>query len=222
MKSVQTLVKAGFKHCENNAFKQAPKSLTPEVAAIFNELFDELKAIFPAWGQSGVDAGQIKKTWAKGFVDNGITTKAQVAHGMRKARQSSKPFLPSVGQFCQWCVPTPEEFGLPSVEQAFVEAIQKNRFIDTEQWNHEAVYVATRATGVWAFKNQDSHTVRQAFVRNYEIAVRRVMNGEDLTAELPVALPVKVSHPTSKGKALDHLASFRQRFNFRRGLVKSY
>lgn len=191
------------------------KSVSPEVAKVFDQLFSELKVIFPAWANSGADESQIKKTWLKGFLDNGITSKAQLSHGLRKARQWGNPFLPSIGMFCQWCKPTPEDFGLPSHVKAFQEAIRKHRFPENEEFSHPAVYVAMRATGSWAFKSQDASSVEKLFNRNYDIAIRRVIAGDDLSAEIPLALPETVFVKASKETAISRLAEMRK--NLKRG-----
>lgn len=216
MQSIQSMVSSGLAMSQHSAKPVVQQeSVSPEVAALFDQLFGELKAIFPAWATSGADESQIKKTWLKGFLDNGISTKAQLSHGLRKARQWGKPFLPSIGQFCQWCTPTPEDFGMPTHAVAFREAISKNRFPETEEFSHPAVYVAMRATGSWAFKNQDAASVEKLFNRNYDIAVRRVINGEDLSLEIPLALPETVFVKASKETAALRLAEMRK--NLKRG-----
>ena len=216
MQSIQSMVSSGLpinQHSVESVVQQ--KAVSPEVAKVFDQLFGELKAIFPAWATSGADESQIKKTWLKGFLDNGITSKAQLSHGLRKARQWGKPFLPSIGQFCQWCTPTPEDFGMPTHQQAFREAVSKNRFPENEAFSHPAVYVAMRATGSWAFKNQDAASVEKLFNRNYDIAIRRVIDGEDLSAEIPLALPETVFVKASKKTAASCLAEMRK--NLKRG-----
>lgn len=77
-----------------------------QTAEIFNALFSALRAAFPA-AMAGFreqnDFNELRRQWVLAFQENGITTMAQVAAGMRIARRQEKPFLPSPGQFVAWC-----------------------------------------------------------------------------------------------------------------------
>lgn len=194
---------------------QPTKSLSAEMAEQFNVFFEEVKACFPAWAQSGVSEQQLKKTWAKGFVENGIVSINQVQCGLVKARKVNRPWLPSIGEFCSWCQFSFEQFGLPSVEAAFREACRNHAFSDSE-YSHAAVFVATRETGSWTFKTQSSDNVKKVFERNYEIAANRVISGEDLNCFMPKALPAEVVIPVSKAEKMNHLAGFRERLGLRK------
>lgn len=84
-----------------------PKQQVPEQAAqIFNELFRQLKAAFPALMTSikdQSDLNELRRQWVLAFIENGITSIDQVNAGMKIARQQATPFLPSPGQFIAWC-----------------------------------------------------------------------------------------------------------------------
>ncbi|NCF03866.1 replication protein P [Kosakonia sp. MH5] len=77
-----------------------------QVAEVFNSLFSQLRATFPAAianFRTQDEFDEFRRQWLLAFSENGITTLAQVAAGMRVARQQEKPFLPSPGQFVAWC-----------------------------------------------------------------------------------------------------------------------
>ncbi|MCT9843536.1 replication protein P [Leclercia adecarboxylata ATCC 23216 = NBRC 102595] len=84
----------------------AERPQVEQTAEIFNALFSALRAAFPA-AMAGFreqsDFNELRRQWVLAFQENGITTMAQVAAGMRIARRQEKPFLPSPGQFIAWC-----------------------------------------------------------------------------------------------------------------------
>lgn len=103
---------------------QAPSSkqvIPDNVAKIVDRLFVRLKAIFPAW-QAAFDSKETyqetKRLWLEALVNNGVTTAEQFKRGIAQAERSTKPFLPSVGEFIQWCNSgNPyQHLGLPSAE----------------------------------------------------------------------------------------------------------
>lgn len=164
-------------------------------ARIINILFAELQSCFPAWkatfpSKSDVDAA--KRTWTKGLLEAGIITEQQLQCGLRKARQAESPFWPPLGQFVKWCQPDPEDFGLPTPEVAFKEASRNSHPSSVDcKWTHPAVYVAAREAGRYELANLPRDKSWPLFQRAYSITVRRVLEGEDLSGEIPKALPQK-------------------------------
>ncbi len=98
-------------------------SIPPIVKSIVDSLFDQLAFVFPAWKYTWDTEEKIKgakKEWVKAFFENDITTKEQIAHGLRKARKMDSDFLPSCGKFVSWCSPSPEDMGYPSEQRALM------------------------------------------------------------------------------------------------------
>jgi hypothetical protein len=98
----------------------------PIVKSIVDSLFDQLAFVFPAWKYTWDTEEKIKgakKEWVKAFFENDITTKEQIAHGLRKARKMDSDFLPSCGKFVSWCAPTPEDLGYPDEQRALRDCI---------------------------------------------------------------------------------------------------
>ncbi|NJI87149.1 replication protein P [Shewanella sp. Iso12] len=166
-----------------------------EAAGIINKLFAELQACFPAWKHSFPgqhDIAAAKRSWARGLVEAGISSEQQLQWGLRKARQAESPFWPSLGQFVKWCQPDPAEFGLPTPEAAFKEASRNSHPASADcKWTHPAVYVAAREAGKFELANLPRDKSWPLFERAYSITVRRVLEGEDLSGEIPKALPQK-------------------------------
>lgn len=193
----------------------SPNQPDPEqfraAAGVINRLFADLQALFPAWRQSypgQADLAAAKRAWTRALVEAGVTTEEQLQWGLRRARRSGSPFWPSVGQFIQWCQPDPESLGLPSPEQAYREACaMAHPDADHSRWSHPAVRVAAREIG----SQLPERERRKLFLRAYEIAVRRVANGEDLAAEISRGLPERPApRPADPETARRHLRRMRQ------------
>ncbi len=98
-------------------------NVPPIVKSIVDSLFDQLAFVFPAWKYTWDSEEKIKgakKEWVKAFFENGITTKEQIACGLRKARKKDGDFLPSCGTFVSWCNPSPEDLGYPTEQKALM------------------------------------------------------------------------------------------------------
>jgi hypothetical protein len=79
---------------------------TDQDKALINHLFKRLEAIFPAWKQAFANPESIreaKRVWFDALIDNKINTPEQIARGLKEAVKQTSPFLPSVGQFIEWC-----------------------------------------------------------------------------------------------------------------------
>ncbi|MWP48563.1 MULTISPECIES: replication protein P [unclassified Gilliamella] len=122
-----------------------------EIEKQFNQIFIELKAVFPAITaviKTQSDLDTFKKQWLLSFAENGITTLRQFEIGMKKARQQSTPFVPSPGQFISWCKEgEASDMGLPTVAQVMREFNKYSAEIGfscqtAEQfpWSHPVMY----------------------------------------------------------------------------------
>ncbi|BBT71125.1 replication protein P [Klebsiella sp. WP8-S18-ESBL-06] len=90
-----------------------------QTAEIFNALFSELRATFPASVHSFNDQdafNELRRQWLLAFRENGITTMEQVNAGLRVARRQERPFLPSPGQFIAWCREGRSVLGISSAD----------------------------------------------------------------------------------------------------------
>ncbi|MDC8854958.1 replication protein P [Shewanella algae] len=188
-------------------------------ASVINHLFSELQSCFPAWRQtftSKADIDAAKRVWARGLVEAGIHSEQQLQWGLRKARRSESPFWPSVGQFIKWCQPDPASYGLPNSRQAYLEACRNAHRLSempNEEWSHAAVYVALKNTGTFDIRNRKEAETWPIFERNYEIAVRRALAGEDLNVEIPKALPPRPApRPVDPEVAKQHLERLKKMF----------
>lgn len=94
-------------------------------ANLLNKIFTSLKAIFPGWTSAIRDQetfNQVRAEWLKGLLENGINSEAQIEYGLANARRHASPFLPSVGQFIQWCAIEAESVH-PTIEACYAELV---------------------------------------------------------------------------------------------------
>lgn len=94
-----------------------------QVAQVFNGLFNQLRAAFPASManfRTQDDLNEFRRQWLLAFQENGIHSMAQVDAGMRVARRQERPFLPSPGQFVAWCKQSGGTLGV-TVDEVIVE-----------------------------------------------------------------------------------------------------
>ena len=164
----------------------APVKVDRRTATIVNLVFSKLQGIFPAWRQAWPDDNALKRAkreWIAGFVRAGIRSEEQLAFGFEAARHSTQDFIPSVGKFISWCTPGPAQFGMPSADEAWYEALWQT-------YSHPAVRIAAEATGLFELRNaQQSDTVlRQRFERHYAIVLRRAQNGQPLCGRIAAGI----------------------------------
>ena len=117
--------------------KQA--SMSKGDAELINGVFEQMKAIFPAWQRAfplPKAEAAAKKEWTKALIESGVTTEQQIKFGLQQARAQNLPFFPSPGQFISWCKPTPEMFGLPSVEMALMDVARHRSTVITSYSIH--------------------------------------------------------------------------------------
>lgn len=160
--------------------------ITPQTVEVVNDLFRRLRGIFPAWRQAwpsteALDAA--KAEWIKEFADAGIRTLEQIEFGIQKCRKLKRPFAPSVGEFIAMCVPGPEDFGMPAIGDAWIEALMTT-------YSHDAVKLAAEATGLFDLRGarQEDKGLRARFDRNYEIILRRAQAGQQLDGRIATGI----------------------------------
>lgn len=106
--------------------ERAGRVVNPQAEQLVDILFRNLKQIFPAASSTVLrnpsDEAATKRQWILAFAENGITTKEQLAAGMRVARSAETDFWPSVGKFISWCNScSASQCGLPCLDDVMTE-----------------------------------------------------------------------------------------------------
>lgn len=206
--------------------QQSAARVTEQTSQVFNELFRQLRAMFPASianikTQSDLD--EFRRQWSLAFAENGITTLEQVNAGMRIARQQERPFLPSPGQFVAWCREGYQQLaGLPDVDGliAMVRAYSIRRgYYDSAEdypWKHPAQYwMVTALYGGMRANNWTDAELRQRAAGELAMMAARIQQGEQIPAPR-VMIPVLGGKPLSKRDGLAKIAELREKHGLRR------
>lgn len=206
---------AGAALATSNGVPVTPRlgEVDPATGEVVEKLFRQLQAIFPAWKQAWPDEKALsvaRRSWTVGLMAAGINTVEQVKYGVEQCRRSGSPFAPSIGQFVEWCRPTPEMLGLPTEDQAFREACRNAHpaMAGAGKWSHAAVYHAAAEAGFHNLNTLRTADSRKLFVRNYVMACRMVVEGKPLKA-MPLALPEKVDGRMTPAVGNSALAALR-------------
>lgn len=192
-----------------------------QVAQVFNKLFNELRAAFPASManfRSQDDLNEFRRQWLLAFQENGIHSMAQVDAGMRIARRQERPFLPSPGQFVAWCkAGEAAQAGLPTADELVDMIYQYCRtrglYPDAESypWQTNAHYwlVTSLYQNMRANSLSDSELRRKAEVELAQMA-NRINRGERIPEPVK-ALPVLGGKPLTQAQGLSKIAEIRAR-----------
>lgn len=225
MRSVANIAQ-GFNPGSTQIDGQAASSRpVPEAAVtLVNNLFADLQVIFPAWRvafptQSTLD--NAKRTWTLALFENGIHHGAQIKAGLRKARASGSPHMPSVGQFMSWCRPSAEDLGLPSIEQAFA-MIGMMRYSDTRQKMPDVVQAAFNQIQHWDLTHLTEKELFPLFKSHYQKLVEKASLGDDISVLCPKALPENAVTKTQEQKEQERINGLSmiqrlKRQHFKRG-----
>ncbi|EKN3396400.1 TPA: DNA replication protein [Yersinia enterocolitica] len=205
---------------------EKPKQQVPEQAAqIFNELFRQLKAAFPALMTSikdQSDLNELRRQWVLAFIENGITSIDQVNAGMKIARQQATPFLPSPGQFIAWCKQgATRAAGLPDADELYDMVMdyakRRDMFSSAEAFpwpSNPAYWMVTKLYSQQRVQGLSEQDLRKRCGKELADMSKRIESGEPIPA--PVVQIPKLHIPVSSEKALDHIAALRAKLNMTR------
>jgi hypothetical protein len=159
-----------------------------------NQLFRGLQAIFPAWRQafdSDEAVAEAKRQWTVGLVEAGLTSADAIKAGLSRARRSKNPFIPSIGQFIEWCERAyTESLGLPTDDAAYLQI--QNYLLDSRGCPSHREPTQAHPAVYWAYQNIDDHhwwkcaansqENRKAFLEKYQVAREKALHGFDFPA----------------------------------------
>lgn len=215
MKSAVAIANKVFVDPSQYAVEPAqPKPLIdPASARVVNALFAELKAIHPAWRSAWPtpeSENNAKRSWTKAFTSAGMCSIEQIRYGIERCRANGNPFMPSVGEFLNWCRPTPENMGLPSTDRAYLQACAASHPAADSGRLHPAVWHAACETGLYLLARQPESKSRPAFERAYALTIEMIIRGEPLR-EIPKALPAAPTLPRNFEAGNAALANLKKR-----------
>ncbi|MDH2379192.1 replication protein P [Providencia rettgeri] len=199
---------------------QQKQAVKQQVAQVFNELFRQLKATFPAAianfkEQSDLD--EFKRQWTIAFIENGIRTLDQINIGMKIARQQTNPFLPSPGQFVQWCKQGDyTALGLPTDDDLFdmFKEYCSVRGWRRFNWQSNACYwMVTKIYSEMRSRNLSDSEVRKLCSSELNAMAKRIKSGEKIPD--PMLQLESAVIPTKRDKALSIIAELKNKHGFK-------
>lgn len=199
---------------------QQKQAVKQQVAQVFNELFRQLKATFPAAianfkEQSDLD--EFKRQWTIAFIENGIRTLEQINIGMKIARQQTNPFLPSPGQFVQWCKQGDYTvLGLPTDDELFdmFKEYCSVRGWRRFNWQSNACYwMVTKIYSEMRSRNLSDSEVRKLCSSELNAMAKRIKSGEKIPD--PMLQLESAVIPTKRDKALSIIADLKNKHGFK-------
>lgn len=192
MKSIGETLKANDFLSRRHA-QETQKTLDPASVNIVNRLFVFFESICRGFekqyhGHSQKKLNMEKIQWARGFMDSGITRIEQIEFGIKRCRLESPVNTPRLGEFLKWCTPSPEDLGMPRLDDAYDEACRNSSPSNPEKkWTHKAVYHAWTMCSSYDLSHLPKINTYPVFERNYDITVKMIMRGEPLK-DIPAAL----------------------------------
>ena len=158
---------------------QAVNYFYSRVKALYGSKY---KALFP----SEADEQLSKREWG-GQVMN--MSPEDIDRGIGKLKEKivadEKDFRwPNIPLIAALCHPQPEDFGLPTLDAAWLEAQHHAYHVDKHRWTHEAVRIAGKRT-CWfdimsAVSKSRQESLKERFAQHYEYLTERVMENKPL------------------------------------------
>lgn len=150
--------------------------LDPRAVELVNRLFTFFYSVCRGFEKQYHEPKKLsmeKTQWMRAFQDEGLVTFPQILPGIKRVRRETPINTPTIGQFIDYCTPTDEALGVPTLDEAYREACKNSYFAETEKvWTHKLVHHAWKLTGAYNLASCTRDTSYPIFRRNYEITIR--------------------------------------------------
>ena len=205
-----------------NSDESEKKQNKEEIAEIVNKLFRQLRAACPAMFRTlnNDDENAVKRQWIIGFIENGIKLE-MINAGMKIARRQNNPFMPSVGQFIEWCEKGLSEiYGLPTPDE-LVKIV--NRFCECK-WSDDFCNFDYGSDANYWLVNDLYRAMQDESLGRDKLLIRadKLITGmtKKIMAGYVIPTPKKAIPETVKNKPLSRearlskLSEIKQKFGF--------
>ncbi|HGJ5856654.1 MAG TPA: replication protein P [Arsenophonus nasoniae] len=199
-------------------------SSNPPLIKLFNRFFESLKVIFPASVallKTPTELAIFKQQWISGFAENNINSDRHINAGLRIARQRKSPFLPSVGQFIDWCQQgLAEEYGVLSPQQ-LCEKLQA--YCRQRGYDNAPDFDYGSNANYWLVHELYRDMITES-LNAKQVEDRAKILIDDLTKKLLGGYVIpkpnlsltknRASKPVSKAVALDRIREIKEKYGF--------
>lgn len=185
---------------EKNMLDQICAKLVDKVFIKFALLCREYDGLYADTRRENAE----KLQWTLAFTKHNIRTQQQIQHALDQTELHKWGKPPQLGQFLEWCKPSPERLGFPSFEQAYNASIEMNRQFSTYCYPDERVDTVIRHAvnqiGSMSYREMKIENSKKTFKSYYDSALEQFIKG-DLKV-MDKRLPEKaVAHPSDKEKS---------------------
>lgn len=147
-----------------------------------------------------------KLQWTLAFTKHNLRSKAQIQHGIDQTEVHKWGKPPQLGQFLEWCKPSPESLGFPHFEQAYTASIQMNRqfsdYIHPDERVDTVIRHAITQIGSMSYREMKIENAKKTFKSYYDIALKQFIAGE--LKVIAKQLPERAeSHPSDKKRTAE-------------------
>lgn len=187
-----------------------------------DKLFEQLKSAFPAMFYQLNDGSEekLKRQWVIAFVENKISP-SMLNAGMRIARRQTKPFLPSVGLFIEWCEQgLIEQYGLPSSADLINKVFEYSAvrgFDDFHEFNFGSDANYWLITDLYQAMHDENLGLKALTERAYKLTfdlAKKLMNGYVIPSPKK-SLPKKVkAKRLTREQQLSKIDELKRKFRF--------
>ncbi|MRI32021.1 hypothetical protein EOPP23_03280 [Endozoicomonas sp. OPT23] len=165
---------------EQSASVEQKQQYRYAINGLFTLLEDAYPLKFKRAFPTDDDVNRAKRVWYQSLKE--FSPKRIMLAG-QKALDTSK-FFPDLGDIRELCRLRYDEMGLKEPLQAYYEACHSPDQSRNYRWSHIAIYLAAKQTGWMTLRSEEQRIALPIFERNYNIICNRVLDGEDLEAEI--------------------------------------
>ncbi|MFS1538084.1 MAG: replication protein P [Candidatus Phlomobacter fragariae] len=199
-------------------------TINPPLIKLFNRFFDSLKVIFPAsiaLLKTQSEIAIFKQQWISGFAENNINSDRHINAGLRIARQRKSPFLPSVGQFVDWCQQgIAEEYGLPTPQkiseklQAYCRRRGYDDIHDFDYGSNANYWLVNELYRAMMTESLNYKQVEDKAIKLIDDLTKKLLNGYVIPNPHLSLTKKRASKPVSKAVALDRIREIKEKYGF--------
>jgi hypothetical protein len=138
------------------------------------------------------------------LIENRITTDYQIEAGFVKARAHNSPFLPSIGQFVQWCNDSGKSHH-PTMEASYGELLKYMRGEIAAHELHPLVYHTIYINmDYYQFKRLPINDALNVFKFSYRATIEQITAGEPMLKAPPPA--PQIEHDEDRQASIETVA----------------
>lgn len=185
MKDMNNLINASnLNKAMSQTSSQSPEKkqvITEQTIHFVNRVMKTILANSPAWTISlkGTESiNDYRQQLVKAFLENDITQMSQVELGLKQIRKEPTNFLPSVGQFISWCVPSATAIDAPELDDAYKEACFYR--YSKKTLSHPCIAYALSKISMYELSNKSEAATKPRFEKLYQKAIEKFYYGDAL------------------------------------------